>query len=181
MLYNAVLDVQFDFEVSGDPVTLAEVSNFLKLSSENDISLAVTMARNAVIMCEKYANISIKYKQVKTVLCNLQGGILLPYGPVFKNSTFVFKDKLGNNLNYELSPKTGDVCFLNLIEPRLEWIYAEYDAGYSYNGTTNRSYPEWAKLAILQQTAYLWANRGDETFGMDNMAKLTLAPYKRVL
>jgi len=181
MVYNAVLDVQFFNEDVVEPVTTQEISTYLKLNSDVDISLAIATAKRARQMCERYANISIMYRTVKAIICNLQGGILLPYGPVVNSGGIIVKNKSGQLVDYELSPKLTLAAFLNLISPCENYLYVEYSAGYAFDDGQNANYPQWAKQAILQQTAYLWGNRGDESFGMSNMAKTTLEAYKRVM
>ncbi len=178
MVYNAVLDVQFFSEITTEPVTQTEVVTYLKVSNDNDVALAMSIAKRARQMCEAYANISIMYRGVRAVLNNSLGGIQLPYGPYV--SGLVVKDFEGNTLTHKTSPLLGAQSFIRLIEPLNDSLMVEYYAGYSFDNGTNINYPQWAKQAILQQTAYMFINRGDDTIGMDNMAKQTLALYRRI-
>jgi hypothetical protein len=179
MLYNAVLDVQFFSETTTEPVTQSEITTYLKLSSDNEITLAVTLAKVARQMCEVWANISIKYRGVRAIVNNSLGGIQLPYGPYV--SGLIVKDIDGNVLDHKTTPLLGTQSFVQLITPNAEYLQLEYYAGFSFDNGTNVNYPQWAKTAVLQQTAYMFANRGDNSFGMDNMAKQTLSPYKRIM
>ena len=171
MVYNAVLDVVFTNVNATEPLTQLEVQNWLRLSSETDVALALLTAKSARVICETYANISFTTRKVTATICNLQGDILLPYTPYV--SELKVYDELGVEIiDVEYRYIAGGL--VNLITPKNEWLKVEYNAGYA---TT----PQIFKDAIKQQLAYMWENRGDESVGIFNLAKATLKPFRKVM
>lgn len=170
--FNAVLDVLFVEGSSPDvePVTLAEAlaqANIDNLGQDNALIEAyITTAR---IQCEGYTSIGFINRQVQAVVNNSLGGIYLPYGPIGEVSTVTNIE--GLNQEFEV---TG-VQWKQLRKPLNNRLTVTYQAGYS-------ELPELFKTALLQQVAYLYEHRGDESKvgELSPVAKSLLQPHRRV-
>ena len=168
---NLILDIQFSNESTTEPVTLAEAKNWLKIDVPDDDTLLSTLITSARQDCESYLNISLIERTVTAYLQIGLDEIRLPYGPVktVTNVTNFRGDRIhGYELKYEKF-KALDSC---------TEVTATYDAGF-----INGALPKHFKVAILNQIAWQYEHRGDETeqqttLSPDTMRKLK--PYRRV-
>ncbi len=131
--------------LGGEPVSLAEAKEWLKISpditeDDNLIGMVITASR---IICEKAANISFIPRTVTATVLNRLGYINLPYGPVTGTPTYTEDD--------------DDLTALTDFDIRTSYenrIIATYAAGYSV-------LPKNLKIALLNQIAYSYDNRGN--------------------
>ena len=165
---NLILDITFS-DTGTEPVTLAEAKGWLKIDVPDDDSLINTSlipaARQA---CENYLNISLITRQITAFLQVGLSEMPLPYGPV--KDVVSVADNYGSAItNYILKYDT-----FKAIDPINE-IKIIYNAGY------NGDIPKLFKIAVLNQVAYLYEHRGDETEDtVSPQAKLILRPFRRV-
>lgn len=157
----------------GEPINLATAKAYLRIDNNASDSLLadilIPAARQAI---ESFTGLSLIEKSVTVQFKNEAGLIELPYGPV--NSTIVFKDRDGNVLS---NVRTIGFEF-PLVEDLYSFLEAEYDAGYP-----NADCPADLKVAILDQLAHMYANRGDDsqdTKGICYKAQMTAQKYSRV-
>jgi hypothetical protein len=166
-LSNEFLHISFDESASEEPVILQEFKDWARITSNDDDELIPTLLKAARQQIEKYCGISIVTKTIVHHFNNEAGGYELPYGPVQAiTATFDQEDEV-----YAIEYKGIDYP---TIDTANSFINVEYTAGYV-------SVPEDLKLAIKQQTLWLYEHRGDtEIKGMSPVAKLTAKQYRRV-
>lgn len=168
--FNAVLDLIFDDGTVEEPVLLADIKAYAKIDTgtadDTILGYLITTARQ---QCEDFTGISIVPRTITAVLNNSCGGIFLPYCP-FKTLTSV-TDQDGNVLtDYKISGTT----FPQLISPCEDRLTLIYTTGYE-------NLPQEIKTAILQQTFYLYENRGESAVISRSgvVAELTLSPQAK--
>jgi uncharacterized phiE125 gp8 family phage protein len=170
--FNAVLDLIFNDGTPTEPVVVQEIKDYAKIDTgtadDTILGYLITTARQ---QCEDFTGISIIPRTVTAVLNNSCGGIFLPYCP-FKTLTSV-TDQDGNVLttdDYKLSGTT----FPQLIYPKWDRLTLVYTTGYV-------KLPQEIKTAILQQTFYLYENRGESAVISRSgvVAELTLSPQAK--
>jgi uncharacterized phiE125 gp8 family phage protein len=154
-----------------EPVTLAEVKAYAKIDTGTDddsiITDLITAARE---QCEDFTGISIVNRTVTAVLNNGCGGIYLPYCPFI--NLFSILDDDGNVISTD-DYKLSGILFPQLIYPHCK-VTVMYTAGYGLP-------PQRIKTAILQQTFYLYENRGESAVISRSgiVAELTLSPQAK--
>jgi uncharacterized phiE125 gp8 family phage protein len=153
-------------------VALADVKAYAKIDTGtvDDMILGylITTARQ---QCEDFTGISIIPRTITAVLNNSCGGIFLPYCP-FKSLTSI-TDQDGNILTTDDYQVSG-TAFPQLIFPKWDRLTLIYDTGYA-------NLPQEIKTAILQQTFYLYENRGESAVISRSgiVAELTLSPQAK--
>lgn len=168
---NLVLDIQFSNESLVEPVILPEARSWLKLDVSDDDTIVTELITAARQQCEGFLNISLISRTVTAWLQIGLDEIRLPYGPV-KTITSVTNYKgdpiAGYQVKYEL---------FKALDPCTE-VKTVYDAGFN-----NGALPKHFKIAILNQIAWQYEHRGDETEQQTTLspeAKKILIPYRRV-
>lgn len=163
-----------------EPVTVTEFKDYAKIDTgsleDTIIGGMITTARE---QCEDYLGVSIINRTVTAILNNSCGGIFLPYCPFI--TLISIEDSDGNAIdtaNYTIS----GMLFPQLISPWDDRIKLSYAAGYGIP-------PQKIKSAILQQTFFLYENRGENPLiyrgvetdiTMSPQAKATLQRLRRV-
>lgn len=178
ILTNAVISVAFEETTPGEPVTLATMKDYLKVSVTDDDNLIEGMIIDARQWIEKRCGISLKPKTV-TAIIEVMNEQELPYGPVVLDSVIV-RDEEGEEIE---SPRlvglSGDYVF---IEGRGRFMI-EYEAGYA-------TPPKPLQEAIKAYVAYSYENRGDELRSGDidqaenqfaRIARNKSNPYRRTV
>lgn len=174
--FNAVLDRVFTSESSTEPVTVAEVKTFCKISTGTaEDTLLASLISTARIQCEDFTGISFIPRTVTAVVNNTNGGIYFPYCPLVSITSI--KDEDGNAIT---SPdyKVSGTMFPQLITPKYNRLELKFTAGY---GTTQWPIPASLKSAVLQQVFYLYNNRGETSQASRNgtVVELTLSPQAK--
>lgn len=162
-LYNGCHNMAFSSEGS-EPVSLAEVLAWGKIDQNIDNSLLTALITTARIMCEQYTNTGLIARTIAADINNANGGFILPYGPVTSTPTAV--DYNGDSLTL--------VYNFSQLQTPYGRMTVTYNAGY-----TTSNIPEIYKTAIMQQTLFLYENRGDESAGVSPIAKQLLNPLIR--
>lgn len=163
-----------------EPVTVAEFKNYAKIDTGSlDDTIIADLITTAREQCEDYSGLSIINRTVTAILNNSCGGIFLPYCPYI--AMISARDSDGNIIdpaNYTIS----GLLFPQLISPNDDRITLVYTAGYGLP-------PSRIKTAILQQTFFLYENRGENPLiyrgvetdiTMSPQAKATLQRLRRV-
>ncbi len=166
------------YNLSTEPITLVEAKDQLRVDFPDDdaiITRMITQCRRAI---ENYCAVSLVSKQI-TCTVDLITGVELPYGPVV-GSIVSFVDKDGNVIDPTFYKVSG--TSFKRITP-IDFNF--WDATLVYNV----GYPivdEDLKLAILNELAFRYENRGEATQARNNvnpgvcLDAITLAdPYKR--
>lgn len=167
--FNAVLDITFDNGTVTEPVTLAEVKDWLKIETTDEEDLLEKLITSARELCESYTGVGFIERSIIAILNNSCGNIYLPYSPV--TSAVVLKDVDDNTIT---SPSIRGNLSKWISHPITDYIKAEYTAGHE-------TLPEHFKTALLTSIAYLYEHRGDEEAGkLSPMAMQLLTPYKLV-
>lgn len=173
MKQNLLLSVSFTDEGDTEPVTVAEVKNWLKIDVADDDTLILSLIKSARQQCETYLNISLIERTVTARLQNELGDFDLPYGPLADDTFISITNDDDTPLaietdNYKLRVNkltTVNNCFLNV----------SYLAGYP------DGIPQVFKTAILNQIAWLYETRGGETEQELGLATIrVLKAYRRV-
>jgi hypothetical protein len=152
-----------------EPVTLDEVKAYAKIDTGTaDDSILTDLITTAREQCEDFTGISIVNRTVTAELNNGCGGIYLPYGPFISLMSIVDCNAVAIT-DYKLS----GMLFPQLIYPH-ERVTLVYTAGYGLP-------PQRIKTAILQQTFYLYENRGESAVISRSgvVAELTLSPQAK--
>lgn len=150
MLYNAVLDVQFNETSVTEPVTLEEAKNFCKIDIDTDDILLEAIITSAREMCEDFTNIGFVEHEIVATVNNPNGNILLPYGPIIEVTEV--KNKDGDILEADDEYEISGNLFKSLKTPKEEGLEITYTSGYE-------TLPERLKLALLNTIYYLYDNR----------------------
>lgn len=162
--YNAVIETTFDDTGAIEPVTLQEAKDFCRIDVSDDDLLITMIIKGARMICEHYANLSFIERIVTAKIHNGLGNFNLPYGPVIGFITS-FTDVDGDSLDttYDLRDAYGND--FNVV----------YNAGYA-------TLPENLKLALLNQIAFMYENRGDVAIasGLSLGSKLILQQIRSV-
>lgn len=177
MKYNLLIDWEDQTSESGitEPVTLAEVKNYLRIegfidstesiSSEFDdddalIEELITSARERL---EEFTGLSFIPKTYQIEFTNLAGGFIIPFGPVVEIHALNFagESESTSQLEYTLTSNKSKLKW-----PRYEELVMRYDCGYI-------TLPKGLKEALYKEIAYRYNNRGD--INVDGISKEALA------
>jgi uncharacterized phiE125 gp8 family phage protein len=172
-MHNAVIDLIFvdSSGASNEPITLAQVKDWLKIDVTDEDTLLTTLITVARQLCENYTGVSFVQRKVIAIVNNSLGSIMLPYGPVAEVTEV--QDENGEVLTTDYYTIEG-VEFKRLKLPKDSYVRVEYNAGYTV-------LPQHFKTSLLTQVAYLYEHRGDEYAGQFSpMALQLLKPYRRV-
>ena len=171
--FNAANIEPFDDSGVTEPVTVVDVKAYAKIDTgtadDTILGYLITTARQ---QCEDFTGISIISRTVTAYLTNRCGGIFFPYGPV-KSITSI-TDQDGNALVADTDYKIAGTSWPQLLWPKWDNLVAVYTTGYT-------TLPQEIKTAILQQTFYLYENRGESAVISRSgiVAELTLSPQAK--
>lgn len=186
MRYNDVIEVQVVTEPTTEPVTLTEAKRHLNLLFDTSGSYEFddddTYLTDLITQCrervEQQIGVSLAEKTLKAILRNDCGGIEIPFGPV--NTITDLKDEDAVEITSDNYKLRGNL-FKWIESPCDCYIEVNYEAGYS-----ETTIPKALKRAILEEIAFRYNHRGDETnqFAGENIgickASMELAaPYTR--
>lgn len=186
MKQNLVLGVEFSEESDTEPVTVAEVKNWIRITVPDEDVLLAELNTTARQQCEHYLNISLIERTVIAILQNELGNIELPFGPVDEIEELT--DSTGANIAItdttfggqqfkwlRGSSESSGTPRNNFYSPCNTYVTVTYSAGYP------DGIPEVFKTAILNQAAWVYTQRGDEKAdGLSPETILKLKPYRRV-
>lgn len=158
-LYNGTTNVVFSSEGS-EPVTLSDMLNWGKIDQSVDNALISSLITTARLICEQYTNTSIITRTIVADINNVNGGFILPYGPVTNTPTAVNWEDTALTLVYNFSQ----------IQTPYGRMAVTYTAGFT-------TVPEVYKTAIMQQVLFMYENRGEG--GISKEAKQLLNPLIR--
>jgi len=155
---NYIIDVKEVNAVGGEPIDVAFVKDYLKVSYDDAvIQLLIPAARR---LLEKNLNISFIQK---TLLITIQHGglfpIALPYGPHSNITSVAYKDCDCNGVAFT---NVGNEGYCLIGE---EFKQFQTDAPGYYKITCEAGYtqlPGNLLESMLQQLAWMYENRGDE-------------------
>lgn len=150
MLYNAVLDIQFNETSITEPVTLEEAKLFCKIDIDTDDVLIESLITSAREMCEDFTNIGFVEHEIVATINNPNGNISLPYGPTIDVTEV--KNESGDILELDDEYELSGMLFKSLKTPKEEGLVVTYTTGYE-------TLPERLKLALLNTIYYLYDNR----------------------
>jgi len=157
-LYNGTTNVTFSAE-GAEPVTLNDIKEWGKIDTTADNALITALITTARIMCEQYTNTSLVARTIVADINNANGGFVLPYGPVTNTPTAVDWQGTALTLVWNFSQIQTPYGRMSVI----------YTAGFTI-------VPQIYKTAIMEQTLFLYENRGDEKTGLSPMSQLVLNP-----
>ncbi|MBA3830210.1 MAG: phage head-tail connector protein [Taibaiella sp.] len=139
------------------PVALSEAKDHLHVTFTDDDTYITALIAQAVDSIERYCSISILQKTV-TVAAELYNFIELPYGPLLAFTSYSYQD--GNVYTLGTTPDNyllDGSLFTALWPGRVRIVYNT-----GYDAATN-PLPAGLKLAILNEIAFRYENRGDST------------------
>lgn len=175
MRYNLLIDWEDQTDESGvvEPVTLAEVKNYLRIegfidSSESissdfddDDDLLNDMIQSARERLEEFTGLSFVPKTYQIEFTNLAGNFAIPFGPITEVISINFPEESTSQLDYELSVNKSKLKW-----PRFAEMVMKYNCGYV-------SLPKGLKEALYKEIAYRYENRGD--INVDGISKEAMA------
>lgn len=192
MKYNDVIEVQVVTDASGiedEPVNLTEAKRHLNLVFDTSGSYAfndddtyltdlITQCREAI---EQRIGVTLARKTLRAILRNDCGNIEIPFGPIIDTGDIgELKDENGELIETDDYTIRGNL-FKWIETPVSCYIEVNYDAGYDAD-----TIPKALKRAILEEIAFRYNHRGDETnqFAGENIgickgAMELAAPYSR--
>jgi uncharacterized phiE125 gp8 family phage protein len=167
MRYNDIIEVQVTTDVAAfanEPVTLDEVKRHLNLlfdttgsydfdDDDTYLTALVSQCRESV---EQWLGISMAAKTYRAILRNECGGIEIPYGPV--TGVTSVKDIDGVVLVVTDGYQLRGNQFQWIEKPVSCYIDIVYTSGY-----TPANIPKGLKHALLEEIAFRYNNRGDQT------------------
>lgn len=183
MYYNLLIDWDDQTAESGivEPVTVAEVKNYLRLEGfiddmeslstdfDDDNTLIAELITSARLRLEEYTGLSFIPKTWEIEFTNQAGNFEIPFGPV--NSINSLEDSNGSPVaasDYKLS--NGKRV---LKTPTWEEMVMNYEAGYV-------NLPATLKDAMMKEIAYRYMNRGDVNVdGISREAQMLASTYKQ--
>lgn len=169
---NRVLDVLFDDEGT-EPVTLADVKAQARIETDDEDALLNSYITAARQMIEGYLNVSLVERVVTANLLNELGDIYLPYGPIGEITSFVQDHAPEDKIDADIYKLRGQQ-FKRISTAFDDSITVTYTVGYA-------TVPQYLKVAVLQQVAFMYENRGDVEKVLSPDVKNSLAQYRRVL
>jgi hypothetical protein len=176
---NAIVDIKKE-ESGAEPVTKAEAKAHMNVTYTDDDTMIESMIKASRIAIENFTGVSIKAKTITAVLDNYRGEMELPYGPVNGDVEVLEDDEDGD----EIEDAVVGVLYKRLTGSNGR-VYVTYDTGYA-------TVPEDLRLAILNEVAYRYANRGEAneaikyetqamSSGLSESARDLALPYKRIV
>ena len=159
-LYNGTTGVTFSGEGS-EPVTLQNMYDWGKIDLTTDATLITALITTSRIMCEQFCNTSIIARTIVADINNVNGGFILPYGPVTNTPTAVDWEGTALTLIYNFN--------------QIQTPYGRMRVTYTAGVTNTSPY----LTAIMQQCLFLYENRGDEKTGLSPLAQMLLTPLIR--
>lgn len=182
---NTIHDV-IEIPVSGvivEPVTLAEMKNFMRLEgfeSDNESGEAPFNSDDALILeliisaregLEKWCGISIVPHRYQVLFTNQIGNIELPFSNGFALISFKNVDAVDIATTEYVLRGTS---FKYLASPYQDNMTIVYDSGYATSGDV----PKRLKQAIMRDVAFHYENRGES--GLSAQAMALAGGFKRV-
>lgn len=158
---NSVTDKQLG--LSQAILSLQEVKDDLKIEFDAEDDYIIALILECQSRIENYCGISLSERTVKAELCNMQGDIELPYGPVLSITYIVnaagfsgsFDDSFANGTDLTDQAQFGGIDFLYLKCPFLHQINIQYQAGYNDDNPV----PYDLKKALKMEIAFRYSNR----------------------
>ena len=159
MCFNAVLDEKIITDASVEPVDVATFKMWAKIDYSEDDTIIEPLIKSARRLLERKYNIGIVEKDYYAVVNNSCGMIDIPGAPIGTISTTGIT-VVGSDNKFLKSPCGCEVVL-------------EYKSGYPL-----ASVPEELKTAIMQQTLYMYENRGDVTTDPSDISPQTQSIMK---
>lgn len=159
-LYNGCTAVTFSVQ-GAQPVTTQNILDWGKIDQSLDNAIISALIDTATLMCEQYTNTSIRTRTIVADINNVNGGFILPYGPVTNTPTAVDWQNEQVTLVWNFS--------------QIQTPYGRMTVTYTAGVADQSIY----KTAIMQQVLYLYENRGDDKVGMAPLACTLLNPLIR--
>ncbi len=160
-VYNALLDISF-VETGAEPVTLDEAKTHLRIAATDfdvELTAMIKQCRNVIERC---TGLSLIVKTITAVINNSQGYYKLPYGPVDGVLTSVTQQ--GGDVITDWTFSGG------YLEDANDYLTVVYNAGY-----TPTNIPHGLKLAVLNEIAFRFENRGESSEFIESHAAKELS------
>ena len=173
---NAVKDVVFS--PSPAIVTLEQIKADLKIdfTDEDDyITELISLCQSHI---EQFCGISCATRTMQAVLCNFEGGIEIPYGPVQSITSAL--DENGNDITTSII--TNGISYKWIKCPNYQYINITYVAGY----TIDNPIPSEIAKALRMEVGFRYRFRNQEepirgvtNPGLCDDATIYLKPHQR--
>lgn len=151
MCFNAVLDEKIITDAAIEPVDIDTFKIWAKIDYNEDDIIITPLIKSARRLLERKYNIGIIEKDYYAVVNNSCGMIDIPGAPIGIIST-TGVTVVGSDNKFLKSPCNCEVVL-------------EYKSGYPLQEVPNE-----LKTAIMQQTLYMYENRGDVTTDPTNIS-----------
>ena len=171
-----------------EPVSVAELKSFLRITHEGDDALLADMIKAARMFCENYTGKVFISRTFKIVFDRLNDNRIIPLakGPLVSVSSVKTFDADGSDVPISSEDYTVDAnrilmndgVSLHLPPRNTRILEVNFIAGY---GDAADDVPESIKQAILMKATYMYEQRGDIPVSapFDMIASL-LKPYKKI-
>lgn len=166
-----------------EPVTLAEVKEWLIIDHTDDDTLLTRLISRARAAIENKTKISLVERTI-VLTVDLHSEIKLPHGPVRAISEVIFRqgtnsDGTPDNETLTIEDYTTDGAdFIRLKSAKCGRHKITYTAGYGVDTGLDPDFncpvPDDLKTAILMEIAYRYEHRGDETKAVSSAGNETV-------
>ena len=165
--FNCILSLKRELSEPTEPVTLTEVKSHLNITFSDYDTYLTDMIEQVRELAEEYTGSAIVAQTITVAVRNDLGGIYLPFGPVVGTPTVTDSDDAAVT-----DAEFQGVDFLQLMT-KSSYLKLVYTAGYT-------TVPAGLKRAILEEIAYQWNHRGDESVPeISPQAKSKFKKYKK--
>lgn len=172
-------------DFTDDPITLVETKAHLIVTFDDDDTLITALINQSIAAIEKHCSISILQKTV-TVLADIFCETELPYCPLLEFTKLELKTgpnayvQKTVNTDFQIDGDAGD--YARLIPGVAGRMKLTYDTGFAEG-----EIPDDLKLAVLNEIAFRYENRGDSTnryaqqnVGISESAMVLANPFIRM-
>ncbi len=165
--FNAILSVSFDAVNYASLYSIDDFKLWAAISGNSLNDLIDIVLPTAAKQCEDYVNLAFTERVATVEVCNILGGVQLPYNPI--SSITSVKNEDDENVEYKYL--AGQIK-----TPESEYLKVVYNCGYE---TLNPLFV----TAIYNQALWLIDNRGDESKKekLSLNAMMILNPYRVVV
>lgn len=155
-MQNRIISIDRVESTPTEPVTIAEVKAHLRITITDDDTELTKFITRIRLRVEDFCNISIVTKTI-VLIADLRGMMRLPYGPVQSLQTVAVTPPFGTSENLTAS----DYSLIGTQDAQFQSCRCSiHTINYTVGMTT---VPENLKLAILEEIAYHYENKGEET------------------
>lgn len=163
---------------SDSVVTVDEIKTELKIDFNDEDDYIADLITLCQARVESFCGVSMSTRTLQAVICNNEGNIEIPYGPIISITSAFDQD--GNDITTILT--TLGISFKTIRTPNYQYINLTYVAGYASDNL-----PLDLKKAIKQEIAFRYRYRTADVVerlgqnpGLCEDSAIYATPFKRM-